>query len=204
MVKRNLHLSEITKLMITSFFNKSGRFIDYGAGYGLFVRLMRDKGFDFYWHDKFCENIFAQDFEAKKDESFELLTAFEVFEHLADPVAEVEQMLKYSKNILFSTELFPSSSPKPADWWYYGLDHGQHVAFYTHESLKRIALKFGLNVYTNGKNIHLLTGKNIIPFWFRLISFYPIATFFNCFINRKSLHEEDHKKILLQNQLIKK
>src|SRR4051812_8242986 len=46
LVKRNLQLSEITKSVISSFFKSNGRYIDYGAGYGLFVRLMRDKGFD--------------------------------------------------------------------------------------------------------------------------------------------------------------
>src|SRR5579863_10371766 len=39
-------------------------FVDTAAGYGLFVRLMRDIGFNFFAHDKFCENIFSKPFEA--------------------------------------------------------------------------------------------------------------------------------------------
>ncbi len=50
----------------------------------MFVRLMRDNGFDFYRSDRQCENLFAKGFEASLDvsPSYELLTAFEVFEHL--------------------------------------------------------------------------------------------------------------------------
>jgi hypothetical protein len=44
-------------------FDANNRFIDYGGGYGLFVRLMRDAGFDYYWFDKFCDNVLSKGFE---------------------------------------------------------------------------------------------------------------------------------------------
>ena len=160
---RNLSFSQVTQNLLFNFFNHQARFIDYGGGYGLFVRLMRDAGFDFYWFDKFCQNIFAQGFEItpSDNKSFELVTAFEVFEHLVNPIDELEELLKNSRNILLSTELLPESNPKPDEWWYYVLHEGQHVSLYTAKALSIIADKFNLNFYSNGSSLHLLTEKNL-------------------------------------------
>jgi hypothetical protein len=57
LVRRNLKLAQLTQSVITSFFGNSGKFVDYGGGYGLFVRLMRDKGMKFYRYDPLCENL---------------------------------------------------------------------------------------------------------------------------------------------------
>jgi glycosyltransferase involved in cell wall biosynthesis len=160
---RNLSFSQISKSLLFNFFNHDARFLDYGGGYGLFVRLMRDAGFDFHWLDKFCQNIFAQGFEidqAAKNE-FELVTAFEVFEHLVHPLKEIEELLKLSRNILVSTELFPESNPKPDEWWYYVLHEGQHISLYTAKSFAVMADKFNLNFYSNGSSLHLLTEKKL-------------------------------------------
>ena len=52
MIMRNLWHRNITATLIYFLFNNKGRFLDYGSGYGVFVRLMRDVGFDFSWQDK--------------------------------------------------------------------------------------------------------------------------------------------------------
>jgi|LakMenEpi03Aug12_release.lakeMendotaPanAssembly.Ray.scaffolds.fasta_scaffold16296_10 glycosyltransferase involved in cell wall biosynthesis len=165
LVFRNLMFSDITSKLIFNFFDHQSKFLDYGAGYGLFVRLMRDNGFDFYWFDKFCNNLFAQSFEinldAAENNGFEIVTAFEVFEHLIDPSIELENLLKISSTILFSTELLPVSNPKPNDWWYYVLHEGQHISIYTHHSLRILAERYDLNFYSNGSSLHLLTKKEL-------------------------------------------
>jgi len=197
MVTRNLMLAEITKAMLVFFFRGKSKCLDYGGGYGLFVRMMRDKGFDFYWSDSHCENIFAKDFEMINDnEQFDFLTSFEVFEHLQDPVEEAERMLKHSKNIFFSTELIPASSPKPGEWWYYGLDHGQHISFYTKKSLEKLAEKFNLNLYSNGKNIHLITERKINKLLFKFLSYSQISKPLNLLFRKKSFLEADHQLVL--------
>ena len=111
-------------------------FLDYAGGYGVFTRLMRDIGFDFYWHDPYTQNLFANGFEddLKSNSKFELLTAFEVFEHLVNPKEELEKMLRFSDTIVFSTELMPQEIPDPEEWWYYGFNHGQHISFYTRKN----------------------------------------------------------------------
>jgi hypothetical protein len=78
-------------------------------------------------------------------------------------------MLKISKNILFSTDLLSNAIPNPNYWWYYGLEHGQHISFYSLKTLQYIADKYKLNLYTNGITIHLLTEKKINKHLFKLI-----------------------------------
>lgn len=195
LIQRNLEASKITKSIIKYHFNSKAKFLDYGAGYGIFVRLMRDYGYDFYWTDRYCENIFAKEFEASS-EKYELLTAFEVFEHLKNPLEELKQMLFYSDNILFSTFVMPSNYPKPQEWWYYALDHGQHISLYSIKSLDLLAKKFDLKFYSNGKNIHLFTKENKNSFWFKLITYPYVSKFFYPFSGKKSLHDSDYNYII--------
>ncbi|HEY5124323.1 MAG TPA: class I SAM-dependent methyltransferase [Ignavibacteria bacterium] len=195
---RNLVLSKVTKLIINLFLSKSGKFLDYGAGYGLFVRLMRDSGYDFYWQDNYCENIFANGFaiEDSGTENFELVTGFELFEHFLNPVEEIEKILKYSKNVLVSTFLFPAGNPKPGEWWYYGLEHGQHISLYSYDTMKFLAKKYGLNLYTNKKNLHLFTERKLNSLMFRYISLKNIYLSLRAFPKKTSLHDSDYKHIL--------
>jgi hypothetical protein len=164
LVLRNTMLSARVSKLIYDEFNPLAKFIDYGGGYGLFVRMMRDRGFDFYLQDLYAPNLFAQYFDLKdldKQTNFELLTAFEVFEHLVDPLTEIEKMLSYSKNILFSTEILPDNPKEIENWWYIVPDAGQHVSFYTLKSLELIASKFQLYFYTNKKGLHLFTANKL-------------------------------------------
>ena len=161
-VVRNTQFSKITSVIIDLYFNRKNKFVDYAGGYGLFTRMMRDIGFDFYWTDKYCENLFAKGFDHTESntEKYELLTAFEVFEHLVNPVVELEKMLGFGRNIIFSTELLPATIPDPKEWWYYNFIHGQHVSFYSYESLNALAQKFNLNFYSM-KGIHIFTEKKL-------------------------------------------
>jgi glycosyltransferase involved in cell wall biosynthesis len=165
LVYRNNMMANITGKLLFNYFDHQAKFLDYGGGYGLFVRLMRDKGFDFYWFDKFCKNIFAKGFELQKTDkqNLELITAFELFEHLANPLEELKEIIDLCPNILFSTELLPENNPTPDKWWYYAPHEGQHIAIYTIKSLKILASKHNLQLYTNGQSLHLLTTKENLP-----------------------------------------
>ena len=160
LLDRNIYFSKVLSVLIYFYFNKNGIFLDYAGGYGVFTRLMRDIGFDFYWHDPYTQNLFANGFEkdTKPDSKFELITAFEVFEHLINPKEELEKMLHYSNTIVFSTELMPKEIPDPKEWWYYGFNHGQHISFYSEKTLRTLANQFKLNYY-NINGIHILTDR---------------------------------------------
>lgn len=207
LVSRNSVFASVTQAVILSSFRSGGKFLDYGGGYGLFVRMLRDMGFDFYRLDKFCANLFAQGFDADAVQipddltppQFELTTAFEVFEHLVDPISEIESMLQFSQNILFSTLLVPMAPPRLDDWWYYGLEHGQHVALYTRKSLAILAERFQLNFYTNTRSLHLLTPKNVSPLVFNMATRYSVAIALNLptmlIRRRHSLTMRDYQRV---------
>ena len=91
-----------------------------------------------------------------------MVTSFEAFEHFVEPIKNIERMLRFSDNIFFSTNILPSPVPKPEEWWYYGLEHGQHISFYSLKTLNYLARKYGMNLCSKGKNFNLLTkSKNI-------------------------------------------
>jgi hypothetical protein len=195
---RNMAIAPVLSSLIKFFFNRKGKFLDYGGGYGMLTRIMRDKGYNYYRYDTYCENIFAKRFDLSSSGAaleYELLTAFEVFEHLVDPISEVESMLKWSKNIFFSTELQPTEVSSPEDWWYVMPETGQHIAFYTIKSLRLLGEKYGLNFYTNGFNLHLFTKMKINSFAFKFILNYRLAKLSDMFLKNKSLLMKDFNEI---------
>lgn len=206
LLKRNLELREVVAAIVRAFFRPGAKFVDYGGGYGVLVRLLRDRGLDFYRQDVYAENLFAKNFEWTDagTAQFELLTAFEVFEHLADPAVELQKMLEFSDNILFSTELQPHPNPTPDSWWYILPEIGQHVALFSRRSLAVLAERHGLHFYTNGKNLHLLCRQKLeagswkiaAPLLFRALSYHQISRVFNAALpGRRSLLQADFDMI---------
>ena len=164
LVSRNLELSNETEGIIRKAFNCEKRFLDYAGGYGLLVRMMRDKGFDFYREERHCENIFAQNYDVKDggiNTDFDLVTAFEVFEHWVEPTLEIEKLFGYADSILFSTALIPANVAKAEDWWYFVPETGQHISFFSKKSIEVLAGKLNCHFYSNRADLHLLTKRNI-------------------------------------------
>ncbi|GAB6060115.1 hypothetical protein JCM31598_32320 [Desulfonatronum parangueonense] len=163
LVRRNMELSARLQDIILSHFDSRGRFLDYAGGYGLMVRMMRDAGFDFHRHDPLCANIFAQGFEIPElaGKRFELITTFELLEHLQEPVREVHRLLEHADSLLFSTRLQPDQTPKSAeDWWYFWPQTGQHITFYTLSALQILAEKTNSQLHSDGTALHLLTRRD--------------------------------------------
>ncbi len=175
-LQRNISLSKKIAILLTLFFDRNAKFLDYAGGYGVFVRLMRDIGFDFYWDDKYTENIFAKGFEYRND-NIGAITTFESFEHFVHPLEEIEKILTISKNIIFTTLMLPNPVPYPKEWWYYGLEHGQHISFYDKRTFEYIAKKYSLN-YIYVDDLHILSEKNISKYMLKLsrFGFYKILT----------------------------
>lgn len=197
LVGRNVQVADLTRKLILTCLEPNERFIDYGGGYGMFVRLMRDNGFQFDRYDPLCENLFSKGFDAQPGSKYSLLTAWEVFEHLTDPLAEIERMLTFSRTLFFSTVLTPPA-PKPlGDWWYYGLEHGQHVAFYSSKTLHVIADIFDLKLHFSNGAFHLLSSTDISPFLVKL-TFNPRLRLLRKFFAKhqpQSLLAQDYEKI---------
>jgi hypothetical protein len=192
--KRNQLFAKRSSAIITSLFDTNKKFLDYAGGYGIFVRMMRDKGFDFYWDDPYADNLFAKGFEHNEQNKYELITAFECFEHFTNPLEQIEKILKISENVIFSTRTFSGDPPKPDEWWYYSLESGQHISFYSIATLKYLAQKFKLWLNSDNKAFHMLSKKKINSLWFKTILKMSDAGLSKVFRWRlKSRTETDHE-----------
>ncbi len=154
-----------------------GSVIDHAGGYGILVRSLRDAGIEARWRDKYCENLLARGFEAG-EEPCDLLTAFEVLEHMIDPVTELQHMLQQAPVILLSTELIPGAATPSSDWWYLGPEHGQHIGFFRLSTLRAIAAKLQCRFASDGERIHIFSRSPVPRSWAllqRLGRFWPLV-----------------------------
>lgn len=141
--------------------DRSGRVVDYAGGHGFLVRLLRDRGIEALWADPYSENLVARGFEYSGIGQATLLTAFEAFEHFLNPTEEIERMISISSNILFTTNIIPASAPHPSEWWYYGLDHGQHIGFYRKRTFEYIAKRYKFYFLTDSISTHLFSKQKL-------------------------------------------
>lgn len=179
---RNLYLARATAVVLYFLFDRHGRFLDTAGGYGIFTRLMRDIGFDYYWTDKYSPNLTARGFEADAGPGgpYTAVTAFEVMEHLTDPVAFVAELLETTgtDTIIFTTELFDGQPPAPEDWYYYAFGTGQHITFYQRSTLELIGQRFGLNFYSSHM-LHIWTRAKLNPLALRVLTMPLVAGVLN-------------------------
>jgi hypothetical protein len=111
LVMRNIDVGhKLTKILLGVLGERGQwRDCDIAGGYGMLTRLMRYYGFDFYWSDKYCDNIMARGFEYMPELGpCSAVTAIEIMEHLEDPLGFVSDGLERTKAkvFVFTTELF--------------------------------------------------------------------------------------------------
>ena len=141
----------------------AGRYLDAAGGYGMLTRLMRDMGFDFYWADKYCENLLVPGFEYQPESGpCRAVTAIEVLEHLTDPAAFIAETLEAAgaDTLLFTTELYQGPPPDPSVWWYYSFATGQHIGFFQRRTLEVLGARLGLQ-FASANGLHVLSRKPV-------------------------------------------
>lgn len=161
LVQRNLLLA--SKLAVYLFLNlkPSASYLDVAGGYGMLTRLMRDFGFNYFWSDPYCKNVHAVGFEkSDSKDNFLAISAFEVLEHVEDPIEFIANQLKSNgcKTIIFSTDLFVGDQPPSLQWDYYSFSTGQHITFFSLKALEKIAKKLNLNFYSFNK-LHIFSDQ---------------------------------------------
>lgn len=175
--------------------------IDLGAGYGLLVRGMRDVGVDFYWSDKYSQNLMARGFEAKS-RNYDIAVAFEVLEHLPNPLEFLRECRKEYQfhTCFFSAICFDEQKLPETDWWYWTFESGQHISFFSKRSLLWMAeqlemrlwpIKWDVFAFSNLRwaKVDSLLGK--LGRWVRNRA-YRLSSPGH---RRKSLTEADHIKL---------
>lgn len=129
--------------------------LDFGGGSGLLCRLLRDQGFDAYIEDEHSNIELAKAYAATvEDGPFDIITAFEVAEHLSHPGKVFKRLLSARPRVLLiATETYRGQG---ADWHYLAPSDGQHIFFYAPESMQYIAETGGYH-YLRFGDLHLLT-----------------------------------------------
>ncbi|KRF36532.1 class I SAM-dependent methyltransferase [Nocardioides sp. Soil805] len=158
-------LASVTASVLRSERLRSGRFLDWAGGYGTLTRLMRDRGYDFVHNDPMAVNLFAEghDVADPGTERYDLVTAFEVLEHLTDPVGALAPLAASTDRLLTTTQVLPDPAPAPTDWDYYALESGQHITFYTPRSLERLAKRLGFDGVVTSSLVHLFYRGRLSP-----------------------------------------
>jgi hypothetical protein len=173
MMRNRLNVGRVVMTLV-AIGKLDGRVVDHAGGYGILVRMLRDAGVEAKWRDKYCDNLLARGFEAA-DETCDLLTAFEVFEHLEHPLGELKQMLDQSATVLLSTELVPGPQTPSPQWWYFGPEHGQHIGFFRPATLQWMADKVKCHHASDGVSVHIFSKEPIPRRWNTLLNLRRLA-----------------------------
>lgn len=139
-----------------------GMFLDYGGGYGLLSRIMRDRGFNFENFDPYTRQIFptsGQQSDSPLEQKYDAVTLIEVTLHFEDPVKEFKKLLEMSDIVLFTAVL--TDEKLDSDWWYLSLETGQHIALFSKKTLSALAEKLDVKLTTDGKFFHIFHRENL-------------------------------------------
>jgi SAM-dependent methyltransferase len=139
------------------------RHLDYGGGNGLLANTLRARGWDSSSYDPFQERDRAHDSLGQ----FDLITAFEVFEHVPDVnalIRDLDRLLAPGGIILFSTMLSDGEvrPNKSISWWYASPRNG-HISLFSRKSLGLLADKVSLNFVSFSEGSHAFF--RTVPTW---------------------------------------
>jgi hypothetical protein len=144
------------------------RHLDYGGGNGALSRILRQRGWDSTSYDPFAN----RDVDPATLGRFDLISAFEVFEHFPDVRAcldSIVQRMRQPSVLLFGT-LVSDGSIRPNErlsWWYAAPRNG-HVNLFTNRSLRTLAKQYGFTFATASADMHIFV-RWPPPEWARVL-----------------------------------
>ena len=134
----------------------SMRILDYGGGSGLLAERLRERGFSAASYDPFAR------LDEVPDERFDLITCFEVMEHVPQPretVAAMVSLLKDDGVILFSTLEQPAEFERVGLNWWYAAPRNGHISLYTPAALACLFKAHGMSVGSFSAVLHIAYGR---------------------------------------------
>jgi hypothetical protein len=148
----------LTKLF--SAHKESFTHLDYGGGNGLLSSLLRKDG----WKSDSIDPYDSTQNPLGTKTRYDLITAFEVFEHAPDPnilLSEISDFTHKDSVLFFSTQLTDGNVRKNQrlTWWYASPRNG-HISLFSNASLELIAKKCSAHFHTIGEGLHLFYWGN--------------------------------------------
>ncbi|MDD3776214.1 MAG: class I SAM-dependent methyltransferase [Actinomycetota bacterium] len=124
--------------------------LDFGSGPSPVLALILEEKYGFMMD---TYDLFFAPFKIYEDKKYDLVTATEVVEHLANPLKYFrlfKTLLKQDGLLSVMTQFHPSASSKFLKWYY--IRDITHISFYTLDTMKHIAEILGLIIlYTDNQ-----------------------------------------------------
>jgi hypothetical protein len=129
------------------------RVLDYGGGNGVLCETLRAAGYPVAVSYDPLVPQYAQRPEGK----FNLVTCFETFEHMPDPLAGIASILASVDEpgfVMLSTVVQPMEFDKIGlDWWYIGPRNG-HISIFSHQALVLAWQRYGYQLVSFHDGMH--------------------------------------------------
>lgn len=142
--------------------------LDYGGGNGSLSKKLVEAGWNSKSYDPFSET----ENNISNIEKFNLITAFEVFEHAPNPNLLMEKIINLINDdgvVILSTLINDGNIKvnQRLDWWYASPRNG-HVSLFSLKSLKILGEKYNFNFASMGVGYHVYFKK--YPSWARSLT----------------------------------
>lgn len=152
--------------MVNSMFGQQAssiKHLDYGGGAGLLADLLRQVNWSSVSYDPFVNKGTRPEQLGK----FDLITAFEVFEHVPDAmalIANLRELLVPNGIVLFSTLVSDGNihANQRLSWWYAAPRNG-HISLFSKKSLNILAQRNEFKLGSFSDNLHVLC--QTVPAW---------------------------------------
>jgi SAM-dependent methyltransferase len=137
--------------------------LDFGGGDGLLTKILNQSN----WQSKSYDPFVHRDIDIKQLGKFDLITAYEVFEHVPDVqtlMSNLRFLLNKNGLVLFST-LLTDGNIHPGgklNWWYASPRNG-HISLFSKQSLVILSTKFGFKFGSFSRNTHFFF--TTVPPW---------------------------------------
>lgn len=151
--------------LLAMFANRANciRHLDYGGGSGVLVNVLKESNWQSVSYDPFVD----KDICIERLGKFDLITAYEVFEHVPDAqklMANLRSLLSPNGLILFSTLLSDGNiCANQRIYWWYAAPRNGHISLYSKNSLIVLAQRNGFNFGSFSVGFHVFFTN--VPSW---------------------------------------